>query len=135
MVLGNVVVSVEILDRLENGSPASARLFPDGTAMLRIGKIDFLKYPQETRMFIVFHELGHAVLRTGNEFLADKYAIKQYVLAGYDLSKAVQALTRILDPQNNKEHSDRIRTMFYRVKHASFLKNKITAKRFAKTKI
>lgn len=135
MILGQIVTKFEVLPSLENGSPASCRIYSDGTAMLRIGRDMFEKYPFESRMFILLHELGHAVLNTGNEFEADKFAIREYAKAGYDLSKAIEAHTRILQPQVNPEHAERCRVMFYRIKHEAFLRGKLNTKKFKKLKV
>lgn len=55
----------------------------------------------------LLHEEGHIALDTRDEFAADDYARKKYLPSGRSLKASVEALTKVLDP-NNPVHQQRI---------------------------
>ena len=118
----------KILDKVElvkvstlGGSPAKIRIYPNNTATLFVAQDIWQELPVESRLFVILHELGHFVLKTGDEVKVDRWAFKQYVKTGRSLKKAVHALSRVLK-HHNPDHSDRIKRQFYRAKHSHFLK-------------
>ena len=91
------------------GTPA--RIFTD-SGLIEIGE-RFYKYPPPLRMFILFHEFGHFYYIT--ESLADLYALKMYLMLGYNESNAFYALSKILHP--NEQNNERITKLFETIKN------------------
>lgn len=52
------------------------------------------KFTKPERLVILLHEKGHIVHNTSNEYLADKYALEQFVKLGYPLTTAVNTLCK-----------------------------------------
>lgn len=134
MIIDGIKVEIELVDTLE-GSPARCTIVkPNEFAIIKLAKDKCSQYNKETRTFIILHELGHAVLNSGDELAVDQWAFKQYKKTKLPLKQAVFALSKILDGVNSEEHSQRIIRQFYRAKHENFLRGNATVKQFLNQK-
>ena len=72
----------------------------DGTLYLKPQIWDTL--PQEEKNFVLWHEKGHLVLQTTDEFKCNEYAVKHYVashdLTNPELKKRITVMQTILTP-------------------------------------
>lgn len=126
------IVEVETL----GGSPAKCTLLvPFKKARITIAKDKFRHYNEETKMFVILHELGHSILNSGDEITVDRWAFKQYAKTRLSLMGAVFALSKVLDPENNPEHDKRVRLQFQRAKMRQHLRGKLSSKKFKQIKI
>lgn len=78
--------------------------------------------PDEHKVFVLCHELGHAELDTSDEFAVDKYASAMYTQLGYSLSESVRALTDLLN-NNNADHRERAEAQLDRAKEWDYAVN------------
>lgn len=62
----------------------------------------FWGFPEPIREFIICHELGHLFYE--NEFFADLFAVKNYLMAGNNHSMAFYSLSHILHPGQENEN-------------------------------
>lgn len=115
-------------------TPAKIRILVPGKKAILFYSDKFQSYPKSTRRFIILHEVGHAVLNTGDEEAVDRWAYYQFIKSGGREDQAVFALSKVLDPLNVEDHEIRLWNQFYRAKHTSFLKGKISWKKFKKIK-
>lgn len=88
-----------------------ARIFTD-RGLIEIGK-RFYDYPLPFRLFILLHEFGHFYYVT--ESLADLFALKMYLMLGYNESNAMYALTKIL--HKGEANKERILKLFDTIKN------------------
>lgn len=86
------------------------------TGEVWLDKTLFGRLPYHLRLFVLFHELGHIVLNTVDEFEADSFAFKMYAYRGYPLSEAVYALSRVLTFTTD-EHFERAEAQLKRALH------------------
>lgn len=91
--MNTAITKIVQVDSLGGSTPARVHR-PSGTMF--IDKRKFAEMPADERFYVLLHEAGHATLNTRNEDLADDFASKQYINAGYPLSGSVRALTRNL---------------------------------------
>lgn len=134
MKVDGIYIEIEVVDSL-GGSPARCTIIePWKRAKVRVARDHFQNFNKATKTFVILHELGHAVLNTGDEIAVDRWAFRQYSKTDLPLDGAVFALSRVLDPLNNDEHADRVRRQFYRAKHAAFIKGKFNWKKFKQIK-
>ena len=73
----------------------------------------FSKLNRDQKLFVLFHELGHAELQTRNEIEADNYAFNLYAQRGNSLKNSFFSLSKTLN-HNNPANVDRIRAGFIR---------------------
>lgn len=134
MKIDGIDIEFKVVETL-GGSPAKCRIdVPGHFATIRIAKDKFRDFDHETRMFVILHEVGHAVLNTGDEEKVDQWAFRQYAKTKLSLANAVFAISKVLDPVNNPEHSQRTIRQFYRAKHAQFLRGKTSWNKFLNQK-
>lgn len=88
------------VEYLRNGSPAAADI---KAKEIFISKRDFPKYSEKQQYFILLHELGHIILDTKDEALADKFAIREYLKEHDDLSEPIAALEKSLGVNNTRK--------------------------------
>lgn len=62
-------------EQLGPNCPAAIEIHPDGHATLLIHRQLFHRLPPQQQRFIIAHELGHLLLDTNNETLADAFAL------------------------------------------------------------
>lgn len=135
MKIAGIDIKFEYHDTL-NGSPARCAIFePKKRATIKIAGDFFSKFDQCTKMFVILHELGHAVLDSGDEEAVDRWAFKQYARTNLPLKGAVYAVSKVIDPINNEEHSKRTILQFNRANQRSFLRGQISWKKFINQKI
>ena len=77
----------------------------------------------EHKIFVLCHEEGHIVHNTRDELLADEYASKKYLDAGYSIYESEKALEESLD-RTNPVHIGRIWAQYNRALKYDWLKNK-----------
>lgn len=117
------------------GSPAKCRiLLPGKAAIIKLAKDAMQDLDHSVKVFIILHELGHAVLNTGDEIAVDRWAHRQYDKMKLPLDQSVFALSEVLAPLDDPEHSERVIRQFYRAKHKQFLRGKTSWKQFLKQK-
>lgn len=75
------------------GSPAMANR-KDG--IIYFDKNIYPYLPDEHKLFIRLHEIGHISLQTRDENLADEFAFNHYVNMGNSLTESIYALSKIL---------------------------------------
>lgn len=130
MVVSGIQVEIVRVPTL-GGSPAKCRIIePHKRALIRLADDKMAGFPTSTRLFVILHELGHAVLNSGDEIDVDRWAFHQYKKTGLPLKGAVFALSKVLAPTSNGEHSERVIRQFYRAKHENFLRGKTSYKNF-----
>ncbi len=78
---------------------------------------------KDCRVFLLFHEAGHIVLKSSDEKLVDAWAHREYLKRGYSITKSIHALTRLLS-YNNPEHLERTRNQAERAVAYDYLVNK-----------
>lgn len=128
-------IEFEYYDTL-GGTPASCKIItPYKKAIIKIARDQFAGYDYPTRLFIILHEIGHAVLNTGCEKTVDRWAFKQFAKTNNKLKGSVFALSRVLNPVASNEHSERVKNQFYRAKHQSFINGDLSFKKFKKLKV
>ncbi|MGZ3983432.1 MAG: hypothetical protein ACXVJE_19545 [Mucilaginibacter sp.] len=98
------------------GSPARVNR---KTGVMYLSRRDMYPLPKEIRLFIMLHEMGHAVLQTKSEEEADEWAFNEYAKRGYSLTMAVRALTRVLH-DTNPAHAWRMYLQVQRAKKFDF---------------
>lgn len=76
------------------------------------------------RHFILYHEAGHIVLNTKDEFSADEYAFQRMMKEGRSLQDCVKALTQLLS--NSNFHRKRAYLQLQRAKTYDLINNKNT---------
>lgn len=59
---------------------------------------------ENTQLFIMYHEAGHIILQTTDEFSADEYAFQRMVHEGKSLKDCVHALTSLLSGSDGHRH-------------------------------
>lgn len=89
------------------GTPA--RIFAK-TGLIEIGE-DFEKYPSPVRLFILLHEVGHMFYKT--EWKTDLFALKIYLMLGFNESNAFYALSKVLS--HSRENVDRVKRLFHSI--------------------
>lgn len=87
-----------------NDTPA--RIFTD-TGVIEVGQ-KFKQYPPPIRLFILLHEFGHFYYKT--EWKTDLFALKLYLMLGYNESNAFYALSKVLG--HSEQSVDRIKRIF-----------------------
>lgn len=78
--------------------------------------------PENHRLFVMLHEMGHVVCQTENEMEADAWAFKEYAKRGHSLTDSVHALTRVLDDRD-PEHNWRMYLQLQRAKEYDYKVN------------
>lgn len=73
---------------------------------LQLNEDTFPGLPDEHKLFVVLHELGHVELDTSDEKAVDKWASDIYTSLGHSLSASVTALTHLLN-EDNPDHMER----------------------------
>lgn len=117
----NKINSIEFLkDFGNNNSPARVNRL---TGHMQINQNRWKKIKPEHRFFILLHEKAHVVLNTSDEKKVDELAFKWYIKAGYPLTEALKALTRVLH-SDSKENAERKWLQFQRCNQLDKLKNK-----------
>lgn len=84
--------------------------------IIELSEKELKPLPIAWQYFIMAHEEGHCVEDTQDEWLADNYAFYKWVKYGFPLKESVLAISRILDIDNNPEHSARFDAHVLRVK-------------------
>jgi hypothetical protein len=88
------------------GTPA--RIFTTkNPAIIEVGDY-FYTLPKQQRYFILLHEFGH--LFYTEEWKVDRFALKVYLLGGYNQSQAFYALSKVLG--SSEQSKDRINRIF-----------------------
>jgi Zn-dependent protease with chaperone function len=78
---------------------------------------------EEQQAFIVYHEEGHIVLQTKNEFEADAYAVEKYFNSGLPLHKVIHAFTGVLS-FSTPEHEARLHKAYSHFLYLDYTINK-----------
>ncbi len=84
------------------------------TGELLINTPVFNKLNPDTQDFVMYHEEGHLVLNTKDEYLADQYALAKYISTGHPLSSSIMAMTRGFSFKNH-DHVRRLKAHMKRV--------------------
>lgn len=93
------------------------------TGELVINKYYWPHLKDEHKFFILAHEEGHIINNTRDELIADEYASKKYLAAGFKLSESVKALSQHLNTKN-PVHLARTWAQFQRALKHDYQENK-----------
>lgn len=111
--------SVHISEGMQADNPASINI---SSGELFLNKHKFFSLPEDHRVLILLHELGHYRLKTKNEFKADNFAFKNFVNYGGSLKSTVKSISDTL--KGEPEHYLRLENRIKMAKAAD--QNKIT---------
>lgn len=76
-------------------------------------------YPPQVRLFVLLHEMGHMFYKTEDK--CDNFALKLYLMQGFNASQAFYALSKILHPTG--EGLQRIQKLFQTLKYNNYVGN------------
>lgn len=101
------------------------------TGTLYINRNVYFKLPKTTRLFVLWHELGHYKLNTKNECLADQYAFNNFAGSQKESLKGINNAMALLKDSKRRDKTITNLLLFDYVKH----KNNEALKLLTKMKI